>query len=438
MLKKKTIIWIVVIAAVVGAVFYFAKFRKRKVEYTTANVKKGELVKTVSASGTLEADQTIALDFEISGRIKEIKVKIGQEVAKGDVIGYLDEANLQLGVDQAKANLDKARADLGVNEDSIHTAKVGVENAEEYLDDTENLGEENIAAAKQKVEDAEQYYDDALSYYNKVKDEEGENSSKTKYAKLTLNTAEANLNQARNAEKVAEEQAELNETSAKNSLAIAEANLKAAKSKYMEAGKNAVVANCEAAYQTALNNLEKAALRAPASGMITKINYESGEVIGSSLAESFAEMISYDFILEADVSESDIAKVKAGMTAEVTFDAFSVDEKFSARVVSIEPSSTVIQDVVYYKVKLALDEEDVRLKDGMSADIDIETEKKTNVLLVPEVAVEEENGKEVVRVLEDGDKIVTKEIKTGLAGDEGLVEVVSGLREGEEVVTAEK
>jgi len=396
----------------------------------------------VSVTGTLKANDTVSLNFEATGRIKSVDVKVGQKVAKGDIIGTLDDANLQLAVDQAKANLEKAQADAGANFDEIHSAKVEVENAEEYLDDTKSLNKRNVAAAEQTVSDTKDYLDDAQSYYDKVKDDNGTDSSTTKLAKLTLDTAEANYEQAKDALDVADQTADLSETSAENKLNTAEAALDAAESRFVKAGKDANVASFEAAYETAVNNLGKAALRAPANGIIKEMSFKAGEVFGGTISNinttgDFGKMISFDYILEAKVSESDIAKVKVGQQATLTFDAFGPDEKFAATVVSIDPSATVVQDVVDYIVKLSMDKDDSRFKDGMSSDLDILVAAKNGVVIIPERAVKDVDGKKVVQVLENG-KPVDREVKLGMKGDGGMVEVTSGLDEREVVITSTK
>lgn len=437
MAKRKTIIWTLLAIAFLGGVVYFSFLQKPKVEYNTAEAKLIDLKKTVSVTGTLKANDTISLNFESTGRVSGVEVKVGQKIGKGDVIGYLDNAGLQLAADQSKANLEKAQADAGVNNDTIRSAEVEVDNTEKYLEDTKHLNDRNIIAAEQKVSDTKNYYEDAQSYYDKVKEENGADSSTTKSAKLTLDTAEASWEQAKDALDVADQTADLAKTSAENKKNTAEASLDAAESSYVRAGKDANVAAFEAAYEATLVNLEKASLRAPANGIIKEVNYEVGEVIGATSSDAFAKMISYDFILEAKVSESDIAKVKMGQDATLTFDAFDSSEKFSATVVSIDPSATVVQDVVDYIVKLTLEKDDQRWKDGMSSDLDILVAEKTNVLAIPERAVKDVNGKKQVQLLENK-KPVDREVVLGIKGDEGMVEIISGLKEGEQVITSTK
>lgn len=437
MFHKKTIIWTLLAVAFIGGLVYFSFLRKPQTEYLTVEAKKEDLRQTVSASGTLKANDTVSLDFETTGRVSSVDVKVGQKIGKGEIVGSLDDASLALAAGQAKANLAKARADAGANFDAIHSADVEVENAEKFLEDTKRLNDANVEAAEQKVSDTKNYSDDAQEYYDKVKEEDGAASSSSKSAKLTLDTAEANREQAEDALDVADQTADLAETSAENKLETAKAAQGAAESDFVKAGKDANVASFEAAYESALIDLGKAALRAPVSGIIKEVNFKVGEVIGAATGDDFAKMISYDFILEAKIPESDIAKVKTGQKAETTFDAFEADEKFGATAVSIDPSATVVQDVVDYVVKFAMDADDLRFRDGMSVDFDIAVAQKKDVLVIPERAVKEVNGKKQVQVLENK-KPVDREVKTGMKGDGGIVEIVSGLQEGELVITSTK
>ncbi len=443
--QRKTIIWIAVGAIILIGIVYAAFFRKPKVQYQTADVQRGTVSQTVAASGTLKANDTINLNFEASGRIKDIRIKVGQKVATGDVLATLDDTNLQLALAEAKANLDKAKAQAGANDDSIHTAQVTVDNAKKLLNDTKDLNSSHVDAADQAEKDTKNTLDDAQKYYDQVKNDNGASSSTTKSAKLTLDSAQASYNDAKKAKDVAGHQADLNETSAQNGLDTAKANLSATESKFVVASDNATVRSFSAQYEAALNNLGKSVLRSPASGIIKAVNFKVGEVSGLTAINSntgainsntFAEMISYDFIFEAQVPESDIAKLAVGQTAELTFDAFSADEKFSGKIVSIEPSSTVVQSGVDYVVKVALDKSDPRFKDGMSADIDFQITQKDNILFIPERTIQTAGNNQTVQVLNVKNQVEKRNITTGLKGDWGVIEVVSGLSEGEKVVVS--
>lgn len=220
----------------------------------------------------------------------------------------------------------------------------------------------------------------------------------------------------------------------------AEEDLETAESNYAELSRSASVEAARADYQIALKTLENASLKSPLNGLISKINYEVGEIIGTAtLTNSFGEMITNDFVLEVDVPESDISEIKLDQVAEVTFDAFNFEDKFNAKVVEIEPASTMIQDVVYYKVKLKIDNIDnKKLKEGMSADVDILVDSKNDVIRVSDQFIYEndDSGLKFVKIMKDG-KFVDVKVQLGLDGDNGYTEIISGLRGEEEIYLEE-
>lgn len=204
-----------------------------------------------------------------------------------------------------------------------------------------------------------------------------------------------------------------------------------------EAAKLAVE-SARATTWTLQQQMKKNIVYAPIDGIIAKKYLEEGEMaaMGKPLVTISGEK---GFEIEADVPESDIDKIKIGQKGQATFDAFLSDEIFEFEVTEVEPTATIIQDVVYYRVTFKLLTEEKRIKSGMSTDIDILTAEKKDVLAVSNQAIKNEDGKRYVEILEidaDQQKTVKRaDVKAGLRGDSGLTEIVSGLSEGEEVIT---
>lgn len=173
-------------------------------------------------------------------------------------------------------------------------------------------------------------------------------------------------------------------------------------------------------------------LVAPISGSISRFDARVGEVVtlGQTIARVVAPGAS---ILESRVPESDIAKITLGMKAKITFDSLSNDEVFEGEVVRIDSAATVVQDVVSYEVQFRLSRSDEHLKEGMTGNIDIETAKRSGVLWVPYRALTKEGVKTYAEVKRGLDQFEKVEVVTGLEGDEGTIEVKSGLKEGDEV-----
>jgi HlyD family secretion protein len=199
----------------------------------------------------------------------------------------------------------------------------------------------------------------------------------------------------------------------------------------------AKVNDAQSVLDLAKKQVDDSTIKSPIDGQVIRDNYEIGEQI-SGAAPVYSVLAENNFEISVDISESDVAKVKIGDAVEITLDSFGPDTKFNGTVYFIEPASTVIQDVIYYKVKIKFtDSAEILagIKPGMTANITIITDKKENVLTLAERAViEKSNGEKIVRVLSGG-KITEVPVKTGLRGDDGLVEILAGnLKEGETII----
>ena len=180
--------------------------------------------------------------------------------------------------------------------------------------------------------------------------------------------------------------------------------------------------------------LNKTILRAPFSGTITKVDYDVGDVISADAAViSLIGRGAYQ--IEANVAELDIAKIKTGNVARVTLDAYGSDVVFEAKVVKIDLSSTVIEGVATYKTTLQFLKEDPRILAGLTANLDILSDKKENVLYVPTRNIFSVDSRKFVKVLKDEKKNIVEqvEVKTGLKGSDGNTEIISGLQEGDKI-----
>lgn len=191
-----------------------------------------------------------------------------------------------------------------------------------------------------------------------------------------------------------------------------------------------------------LKQLEDSQLKAPIDGQIIGVNYEAGEQF-SAAKSVFTMLTENNFEIEVDISETEISKIKVGDETTITFDALGENQEFKGSVYSIEPSATVIQGVIYYKAKIALNdtadngqELSLIIKPEMTANVVILTDQKKEVLIIPSRAVIDRNGQgKIVRILE-GEVVREVPVTLGLSGDDGLVEVVAGdLAVGQLVVT---
>ncbi len=206
----------------------------------------------------------------------------------------------------------------------------------------------------------------------------------------------------------------------------------------------AKVAQARAQLNKILAELSDYSIIAPINGTVTEVNYGLGEQ--TSLSEPVVKILGLqDYQIKANIPESDIVKVEVGDQAVIEMDAFGGDHLFSGIISFIEPAQTVIQDVIYYKATVAFqkDEWNKKVKPGMTADLTIKTVAKDDVLYIPQRAVRlketilGEAPEKFVEILEDG-RLEEKTVVTGLRADQGLVEIISGLRVGESVVVFKK
>ncbi|MBT4850308.1 efflux RND transporter periplasmic adaptor subunit [Candidatus Parcubacteria bacterium] len=230
--------------------------------------------------------------------------------------------------------------------------------------------------------------------------------------------------------------AQNNVESALASLNLAEARLglKGAPPRDFEiAAAEANVRRAQATLNRYLSNWSDTVIKAPVDGIVTEINFDVGEQ--SSMATPVVSMIGLSTMqIEVDVPESDITKVELNDEVEITLDAFSSEDKFVGTVTFVDPAATNIDGVIYYQVKIIFNEKDNRIKSGMTADITISTESREGVLAVPSRAVVYREDGKYIQILENG-LLTEKEVTTGLKGDGGVTEVVSGIEEGADVIT---
>jgi len=219
--------------------------------------------------------------------------------------------------------------------------------------------------------------------------------------------------------------------SARDNLTLKEANPLGSDINFYQAKVNQAQSRIDLVNEQ-LNNL---ILKAPADGLITLREIENGEFINAGQT-AIAMIAEESWQVEVYVAEEDILKVQINDLSEVTLDAYGQDKIFSGRVFFSEPQRTIIDDSVYYKTIVILDKDDKNFRNGMTADINIITGEKTNVLRINKRALKERSGKFIVRVKKNL-KITDRDVAVGLIGAD-YAEIISGLSKDEEVVIVKK
>ena len=215
------------------------------------------------------------------------------------------------------------------------------------------------------------------------------------------------------------------------------------------------IRQAESGHRRAIDDLERTTIRAPMDGIVTALNVEKGEtaVMGTMNFAGSVLMVIGDLseiLAEVEVAESEVVAVALGQTAVVRVDALP-DTPLAGRVVEIGSSGVKTGDVVKFRVKVALEQPDPRVRPGMTAKVEITTKTAPGAMAVAQQAVQarwlDDKGKEVQRRESDtsqreisavyalnGGKAARRDVKTGVH-DELWVEVREGLAEGDEIIT---
>ncbi|MCL6636222.1 MAG: HlyD family efflux transporter periplasmic adaptor subunit, partial [Peptococcaceae bacterium] len=352
-LKNRKVLFIAA-AILLGLVIFLAWNRGAAKGGTnlTQDIIRGDVVNAITASGAVEAENSVPLIFKSSAVIKAIYVKEGQRVKKGDLLAEQDDTDLRAQYQQQLANLKSAEAKLAL-------ARAG--NREEDI----RQSEENVNIARLSYEDAKENFERYVKLFeqgavSKVDRDKAESDYKLAEAKYLQ--AQAQL-QAQKAGSRPEE------------ILSAEAGVESAR----------------AQVQIARNNLESAKLFAPADGVIGVVSAvvgqrTSGAGSSSSSEDGFITLISDRLRVRAQVNEADIGRAAVGQKAYFTVNSFP-GRRFTGVVESISPKAVTVSNVQLYDVIIALDQQDAPLKVGMPASVTIVVDQKEGVLLLPKTAV---------------------------------------------------
>jgi len=284
----------------------------------------------------------------------------------------------------------------------------------EVLNNSVGISSTNLTTYKADLDTARININTAIS---NVLDDQQDIASQKITNQININTAQTSFDTAKSTLAKAQDQ-----------LLIKKTGSRPEDIRYQEA----LIRQQEAVLAGIAEKIRKNSLIAPVEGVVTKIDAEVGETILTTQIPLAMNSLG-NFEIELDISETDISKVLIGQQAKILLDAFP-DEKFSGHVVKIDPAQTIIQGVVYYKSTISFDNQDERIRAGMTTNVDIITAERKNVLIVPLRSVTKKNGSGTVKILENG-QLKEIEIQIGLIGSSGDVEVINGLSEGQQIIS---
>jgi HlyD family secretion protein len=453
MTRRKLVFVSILTVLILGGAggFYWFGNGTGKASFRTAPVERGDIQSTISATGTLNAVITVQVGTQVSGTISQLLVDYNSPVKRGMLIARIDPATFEAKVNQAKGDLESARA-------AVLNQRAAVVK-----------GEADVATAKANVvrqdvvlRDAKVKADARVRLYQ----EGGISQEERDSAQATLDSAQAQLEAA---------QASLRASHA--ALEVTRALLAAAE---------ATVQQKEAALAQAQVDLNNTFIRAPVDGVVVSRNVDVGQTVAASLQAPTLFLIAQDLTkmeVDTNVDEADIGRVVLNQEATFTVDSYP-GQVFGGRVVQIRQAPQVLQNVVTYTTVVAVSNPELKLKPGMTANVKILVAQRENALLVPNAVFRVrldgvsagaqvgpggggpiaqrgsqamtdgrtgrspgagserrgepgarsvgEGARQRVWVLQDG-KPVERRIRTGLS-DGQRTEVVEGLKEGELVI----
>lgn len=262
-------------------------------------------------------------------------------------------------------------------------------------------------------------------------------SDQVNQALAGLEVANAGLVQAEaNLKKEKERKEELvNNHASKYTVDVQKAQIKSAQAAVDI--QRAQIASAQAALRTARDQHKKIVLFSPIDGVISKRNIEIGEVANPT-NPVFSIISEGAFKVEANVTQKDVVGLEPGKKAEVTFDSCPESEKLESQIASVDPAEIQEDGNSIYKVSINLEKSSECLKSGVTANIEITVTERKNVLAVPASSVIKRNSQYFILVKDKEQGLREKEIKIGLSGSNNWIEVLSGIQEGEKVVSFSK
>jgi HlyD family secretion protein len=403
-------------------------------EYRTAAVERGDIAYTISATGTPNAVVTVQVGSQVSGNVLALYADFNTRVTKGQVVARIDPQIFQARVDQASAALAVARAAAANSRAGVQKAQADVAAAVASTADTKS----RIAGAQVTVQDSKVKLERRVQLAN-----EGVLSREERdTAQATYDSALAQLDAA-NAQA----------TASQENVTAARAQVEAARTQQAQA--EAQVRQAEATLAQAQLDLEHTFIRAPVDGVVVARHVDVGQTVAASLQAPTLFEIAQDLTkmqVDTNVSEADVGRVQVGQPAEFTVDAYP-NHVFRGLVKEIRKAPINVQNVITYNVVIAVDNPDLKLFPGMTANVKVMIDEHKDVLKIPNAALRfrpagndsrasgtdrrrSRPDQATVWVPGEGSKVEPVNITVGLT-DGAVTEVTGGaLKEGDRIVVA--
>lgn len=195
----------------------------------------------------------------------------------------------------------------------------------------------------------------------------------------------------------------------------------------------AMVKQAEAGVARINASIAKTRLKSPINGLVTVQEAKRGEIVTANM-ELVSVISDGKMEIEANISELDLGKIKLGNPVKISFDAYP-NKLFSGQVTHIDPAETIVDGAVNYKVKIAINEQDGdTIKSGLTVNLEIQTNKRENVIIVPQRALNSSGAGYFLKIIDENNVEKTADVVMGVKGNDGNVEILSGVNDGDIIV----
>ncbi|TKH41310.1 efflux RND transporter periplasmic adaptor subunit [Paenibacillus terrae] len=449
--RRKKWIWTMVVLLVIGGggTAVYLKLPKEQavplVQDETLKVERGDVSEKLDTSGTVQASKEVKLNFTSTGenKLAAVNVKAGDKVKRGQVLALLDSSEIKMQIQSASDNLEISKSklaelekgpkaeDIEIQKTNVLRAKMAVDTAQESFELEE--AESQKKASKKQLEQARKAYEDqkflhdagAVSNSEMEQAEQALDKAQTDYDGLDLQFRKI-MSQKRRA--IAE--AEIGYRSAMAELRKIEvpadaSNIQSARIE---------VRRLATELEQKKNDLNKLQVTAPWDGVILKVNGD----VGTSPTAPFIVMNNSDsnnLKIGAKISQNDIVKVKKGLSAVLSTNAYP-GESFPGKVQFVSPEASTDEGMTTYLMELSVHDPKGKLKTGMVMNVSVILGVHKNVLFVPAIALRSEGGQDGVYFAANPANPGARTFKPVELGfyTPDRVELKSGVKEGDTLI----
>ncbi len=344
----------VAIVIILVGVFALGGGEDGAVEYRFGVVDRGEVVSTISTSGTLGAVVTVDVGTQVSGQVAELHADFNTEVKEGQLIARIDPQTFEARLRQAEADLAIAKANVSMQMAAKARAEADLASAQANL---ENRRATDAEAARELTRKEALLARGVASNRDvtQAKAQAESSAAQTRAAEAALRSAEAQI-------------------------LVSQAQIENAR---------AQVQQREASVEQALIDLERTFIRAPVNGVVINRQVSLGQTVAASLNAPVLFTIAQDLRqmqVEANVDEADIGQIQTGQEVEFTVDAHA-GRTFRGRIQQVRQAPEVVQNVVTYTVIVTANNAQQLLLPGMTANVNVVLNRREDTLRVPNAAL---------------------------------------------------